>query len=246
MKMILMFSFGRSVHYQMSSKEKSGSSGKPLLRRSLGRLYFVKTPGWLKRIYPRRLWNKEREKKIIYLTFDDGPNPLVTPFVLDELKRHRAKATFFCIGKNVLEHPAIYARIQEEGHRTGNHTQHHLNGWSTSTADYLEDVAAAAKQIDSFLFRPPYGRIKKEQAKGIGKAIGTDKATIVMWDVLSGDFDLSLSKEKCLKNVVDNTSPGSIVLFHDSEKAFPRLEYVLPRVLSYFTEKGYSFEKILV
>jgi len=218
----------------------------PYLLRTLGlgSPYFVKTPWWLKKIYPRRIWNKGKEKKIIYLTFDDGPHPIATSFVLGELKKYHAKATFFCIGKNVLEQPALYQQIKTDGHSTGNHTQHHLNGWTTNTGIYLEDVAEAAKYINSSLFRPPYGRIKQSQAKGLQDAMHDKRATIVMWDVLSGDFDESISKEKCLENVLAKTGPGSIVVFHDSEKAFPRLSFVLPRLLQFFTEKRYSFEKI--
>ncbi|MEO7922784.1 MAG: polysaccharide deacetylase family protein [Chitinophagaceae bacterium] len=203
--------------------------------------YFVKTPWWLKKIYPRRLWKMNTKDKIVYLTFDDGPHPLATPFVLDQLKRYQAKATFFCIGKNVVEYPSIYQRILQEGHRTGNHTYTHPNGWKKSPGIYLEDIKEATKYIRSKLFRPPYGRISQSQAKGINEAIGDRSAKIVMWDVLSGDFDESLIKEKCLENVIKNSSAGSIVVFHDSEKAFPRLEYVLPRVLEFFSGKGYAF-----
>jgi peptidoglycan-N-acetylglucosamine deacetylase len=206
--------------------------------------YFVKTPWWLKKVYPNRLWNVGTKEKIIYLTFDDGPHPVATPFVLEELKKYNAKATFFCIGKNVVDHPAIYKRILEEGHATGNHTQHHLNGWKTKTHLYLEDIAEAAKRIESSLFRPPFGRIKSSQSKNIGEAMKNKSVKIVMWDVLSGDFDESLSKEKCLKNVIDNAAEGSIIVFHDSEKAFPKVEYVLPAALRFFTEKGYIFRSL--
>lgn len=207
----------------------------------MGQPYFVKTPWWLKKIYPNRVWNIDTKEKIIYLTFDDGPHPVATPFVLDELKKYHAKATFFCIGKNVVSYTEIYKRILNEGHQVANHTQNHLNGWKTKTAIYMADIAEASKHIESNLFRPPYGRIKAEQAKGIKEATNKESAKIVMWDVLSGDFDESLSKEKCLKNVIDNATDGSIVVFHDSEKAFSRLEYVLPLVLQFFDEKGYNF-----
>jgi peptidoglycan/xylan/chitin deacetylase (PgdA/CDA1 family) len=200
--------------------------------------YFVKSPGWLKMFYPRRLWKMKTAEKVIYLTFDDGPHPAMTTFVLDTLKKAGAKATFFCIGKNVATHPDIYQRILEEGHQTGNHTQQHLNGWKTSDAIYLRDVEAASGHISSRLFRPPYGRIKSSQARQL------KKYTIVMWDVLSGDFDESISEEKCLKNVIGNTGPGSIVVFHDSEKAASRLRFVLPRVLEFFMEKGYKFSAL--
>lgn len=202
------------------------------------RSYFIKTPWWLKKIYSSYLWSIATKNKELYLTFDDGPHPTATPFVLDMLQQFNAKATFFCIGKNVMAHPEIYQRILDEGHRVGNHTQHHLNGWKTETTAYLEDTAMAAKYIDSKLFRPPYGRIKREQAKKM------KEYKIVMWDVLSGDFDINLTKEKCLYYIVRNTRPGSIIVFHDSEKAFPRLEYALPATLAYFSTQGFEFKHL--
>ena len=206
--------------------------------------YFVKTPWWLKKIYPHRLWQVDTEEKIIYLSFDDGPHPVATPFVLDELKKLDAKATFFCIGKNVAAYPALYKRIIDEGHSVGNHTQQHLNGWKTNKETYLSDVALAAEYIQSNLFRPPYGRLKSVQAKGISKAMKNKLAKIVMWDVLSGDFDESLSKEQCLNNVIHHTTCGSIVVFHDSDKAFSRLQYTLPKTLDFFSSKGYIFTNL--
>jgi len=206
--------------------------------------YFVKTPWWLKKLYPHRLWSVATKEKIIYLTFDDGPHPVATTFVLDELKKYNAKATFFCIGKNVVDHPSIYKRIIDEGHTTGNHTQTHPNGWKTKTPLYLADVAEASTHIQSNLFRPPFGRIKSSQVKGIAEAMKNKSAKIIMWDVLSGDFDESLSKEKCLKNVISNSDEGSIIVFHDSEKAFSTVEYVLPATLQFFTEKGYIFRSL--
>ena len=198
----------------------------------------------MKKIYPHRLWDVDTNEKIIYLTFDDGPHPVATVFVLDELNKFDAKATFFCIGKNVKDYPAIYQRILEEGHRTGNHTQNHLNGWNTTTEDYLADISEASLNINSDLFRPPYGKIKASQTKGINKAMNNRLAKIVMWDVLSGDFDESLSKEKCLENVINKTKPGSILVFHDSQKAFPRLEYALPLFLQQFAGKGFIFRSL--
>lgn len=206
--------------------------------------YFVKTPWWLKKIYPHRLWQVDTEEKIIYLSFDDGPHPVATPFVLDELKKLDAKATFFCIGKNVAAYPALYKRIIDEGHSVGNHTQQHLNGWKTNKETYLSDVALAAEYIQSNLFRPPYGRLKSVQAKGISKAMKNKLAKIVMWDVLSGDFDETLSKEQCLNNVIHHTTCGSIVVFHDSDKAFSRLQYTLPKTLDFFSSRGYIFTNL--
>jgi peptidoglycan-N-acetylglucosamine deacetylase len=219
----------------------------PLLLRiiGMGGSYFVKTPWWLKKFYPGRVWDIETTEKIIYLTFDDGPHPVVTPFVLDELKKYNAKATFFCIGNNVTEYPAIYKRILNEGHRTGNHTQNHLNGWKSKNDVYLDNIAEAANHINSELFRPPYGRIKKSQAEKIGTVIKNKEPKIIMWSVLSGDFDIAINNDKCLQNVMKNTKAGSIIVFHDSEKAYPKLEYALPKALKLFYEQGYSFGKLV-
>jgi peptidoglycan-N-acetylglucosamine deacetylase len=210
----------------------------------MGTDYFVKTPWWLKKIYPGRTWDIETKEKIIYLTFDDGPHPVATPFVLDELKKYNAKATFFCIGKNVDTYPEIYQRILNEGHRAGNHTNNHLNGFKTDVDTYLADVGHAAKKINSGLFRPPYGRLRSSQAKKISEAMNDPSSKIVMWDILSGDFDTGISKERCLRNATNKVRNGSIVVFHDSEKAFPRLEYSLPRALLFFLQKGFQFDRL--
>ena len=203
--------------------------------------YLVKTPWWLKMLYPGCTWQMPAGEKKLYLSFDDGPHPVATPFVLKELKKYRAKATFFCIGKNVLEQPAIYRQIIEEGHQVGNHTFNHLNGWKTADGSYLENVSKAKKYIDSNLFRPPYGRATKFQLRLIGSG---QQLLPVMWTVLSGDFDPGLTKEKCLSNVLRHSGDGSIIVCHDSEKAFDKLQYVLPEVLEFFSEKGFSFHKI--
>ena len=206
--------------------------------------YLVKTPWWLKKWYGGLVWDLPQKTgdKVLYLTFDDGPHPVATPFVLDELRRHAARATFFCIGKNVREQPLIYRRILEDGHRVGNHTQNHLNGWKSSDTDYIHDIGQAARYIDSSLFRPPYGRISSFQASLLRKP--PFRYDIIMWDVLSADFDRALSPEKCARNVMRHARPGSIIVFHDSEKAFPRLKVALPAVLAHFGEKGYRFESI--
>lgn len=206
--------------------------------------YFVKTPWWLKRIYDDYLWSMPATEKAIYLTFDDGPHPEVTPFVLKQLKQHSALATFFCIGKNVADFPAVYKQILDEGHAVGNHTFTHSNGWKTANDVYLRDVAEASSYIDSALFRPPYGRITSFQAKNLKPVMKGREPEVVMWDVVSGDFDTSCSSQQCLGNVVLTAVPGSIVVFHDSEKARPNLEYALPRVLSFFSEKGFVFKSL--
>lgn len=184
-----------------------------------------------------------QDAKILYLTFDDGPHPVATPFVLDALRRYNARATFFCIGKNVKEYPLIYRDILMEGHRVGNHTMDHVNGWKTDDAKYLENVREAMQWIDSDLFRPPYGRIKLFQTRLLQGA--TRPLRVIMWDVLSADFDRELSGERCARNVIRYAREGSIVVFHDSEKAFDRLQKALPAVLEYFSKLGYRFEAIV-
>lgn len=206
-------------------------------------MYLVKTPFWLRVIYPSCTWKIPSAEKVIYLSFDDGPHPEVTPFVLAELKNYNAKASFFCIGKNVAAHQNIYAAIIEQGHTVGNHTYDHVNGWKTDTSHYIQNIELAGKLIQSNLFRPPYGRITRSQIHKI-KAAKTLPQEIIMWDVLSGDFDLTLSPEACTKNVIKNTSSGSIVVFHDSAKAFERLKVALPAVLAHFTNLGYTFKAI--
>ncbi len=177
----------------------------------------------------------------MYLTFDDGPHPEITPFVLKELKKYNALATFFCIGKNVLAYPDVYKQILNEGHSVGNHTQNHLNGWKTSNDVYMSDVAEAANFIDSNLFRPPYGKITLFQARHLRDVIKGRKPEVIMWDVLSADFDNRITNEQSLQYVILKALPGSIVVFHDSEKAFQKLQYVLPKVLHHFSDKGFKF-----
>ncbi len=204
--------------------------------------YFIKTPWWLKKIYASYTWSVPQDQKVLYFTFDDGPHPEATPFVLDTLKEYNAKATFFCIGKNVLAEPALYQRILQEGHAVGNHTQHHLNGWKTNDGDYLQDVKEATAYINSNLFRPPYGRIRARQAQQIGNLLGGGR--IIMWDVLSADFDETLSGQDCLNNVIRKAGKGSIIVFHDSQKAFERLKISLPEALNFFQKKGFLFKSL--
>ena len=210
-------------------------------------MYLVKTPFWLRWIYPSLIWRKKQSEKVLYLTFDDGPIPVVTPFVLETLKKFQAKATFFCIGDNVQKHPEIYRQLITEGHSVGNHTYNHLKGWATDDKRYLENVNKCGELVHSNLFRPPYGRGKKTQYKRLSKGLPpvNHPYTIVMWDVLSGDFDQNISGEKCLSNVLSNSTNGSIVVFHDSLKAFDRLQYALPRALEFWHEKGYAFKQLI-
>ena len=204
--------------------------------------YFVKIPRWLKWLYKGCIWDIKNKEKSIYLTFDDGPHPTITPFVLDELKKHQAKATFFCIGKNVAAFPEVFQRIIDEGHSIGNHTFNHLNGWKVSDEEYLNDIWDAKNHIDSPLFRPPYGRITRFQIKQLQQK--KYQLKVLMWNILSGDFDQKISKEVCAENVILNAKEGAIVVFHDSEKAKERLSYALPKVLDYFANQGFEFKKI--
>lgn len=210
--------------------------------------YTVKMPWFIRKLYPSLTWEKPTKEKILYLTFDDGPHPTATPFVLDELAKYNAKATFFCIGKNVVDQTALYKRILDEGHKTGNHTFNHLNGWKTSNEKFFENIFEAAKYIDSDLFRPPYGRISKFQIKLLQESKENNYPSrafkIIMWSVLSGDFDLNLSPEKCLQYVLLNAKPGSIVVFHDSTKAWDRMSFALPKVLEHFSKEGYQFRSL--
>ena len=204
--------------------------------------YLVKTPWILKKLYPSCVWDIKTDDKKVYLTFDDGPQPGITEFVLDELKRYKAQATFFCIGKNVIEFPSIYQRILDEGHLVGNHTMNHLNGWKTSDKEYLENIASASDIIQSRLFRPPYGRITRFQLHQL--SMNRFNLKTIMWSVLSGDFDETITSEQCYLNVIRNAKAGSIILFHDSQKASLKIKELLPKVLHYFTQNGFSFEGI--
>ncbi|MEI7963605.1 MAG: polysaccharide deacetylase family protein [Chitinophagaceae bacterium] len=206
--------------------------------------YFVKTPAWLKKIYRHRIWDINSHEKTIYLSFDDGPHPTITSFVLDELKKYNAKASFFCIGNNVMKYPEVYRRILDEGHAVGNHSFNHVNGWKTNNELYLKDIDRARLIIDSNLFRPPYGKMTSFQRKllaGKGYHMHT-----IMWTVLSGDFDKSISPQQCASNVIRNSKQGSIIVFHDSEKAEEKMHFALPLVLKHFSDLGFRFDKIRV
>ena len=205
--------------------------------------YWIKTNALIKKIFSNYIWDVSNTENKIYLTFDDGPIPEITEWVLEELKKHDAKATFFCIGHNIEKYPKIFEKVINEGHSVGNHTFNHLNGWKTSTEKYLENTKLCEVSISnpkSKIFRPPYGKIKTSQAKKL-RQLGYK---IIMWDVLSADYDTTITPEKCLENVLQNVSPGSIIVFHDSVKAFPNLEYTLPKALKYWKNKGFVFEKL--
>lgn len=202
-------------------------------------MYLVKTPQFIQNLFPNYTWKVPTEEKEVYLTFDDGPIPEVTPWVLEQLANYNAKATFFCVGENVQKHPSVFEAVKAAGHTVGNHTYNHLDGWTTDNIPYFHNTRHSARIIGSELFRPPYGKLKPKQAQFLQRHY-----RIVMWDILSGDFDPNISNEQCLQNVIRNVAPGSIVVFHDSLKAKEKLEYVLPRVLQHLSEQGYRFEAL--
>ncbi|WP_026837419.1 polysaccharide deacetylase family protein [Gillisia sp. JM1] len=197
-------------------------------------------------LYPSLVWNMQRDTKTLYLTFDDGPHPEITSWALNVLNDYKAKATFFCVGENILKFPEVFQQLISEGHSFGNHTHNHIKGWKTSTSNYLENTLKAEAVISKYsennydqkLFRPPYGKIKPSQVKRLQQL----DYKIVMWDALSADFDATISAEECYDNIIENSKAGSIVVFHDSEKASEKLKLVLPRVLEYYSKKGFKFK----
>lgn len=210
----------------------------------------IKTPVLAKKIFANYIWEMPSESKTLYLTFDDGPTPEITNWTLDILDKYNAKATFFCIGKNVSQHPEIFKNIQDKGHKIGNHTNNHIKGWRTSTKNYLANIKEAQKVIDlqhnktdsrsQILFRPPYGQIRPKQ----GKALAELGYKVIMWNVLAFDWDKDVAKEKCLENVISNAKEGSVIVFHDSVKAEKNMSYALPKILEHFSKKGYTFKSI--
>lgn len=199
-------------------------------------MYFVNAPLLLRWYYPDVTWNRSREQKKLYLTFDDGPVPDITPWVLDTLKTFNVKATFFCVGENIEKNPEIFERLVADGHQVGNHTYNHLKGWNVEDEEYIANVAQCHELTKSALFRPPYARAKRSQI-----AVLKENYELIYWDVLSGDFDVHITPEQCFNNVIKHTRNGSIIVFHDNIKALPRLQYALPKMLNYFLEKGYTF-----
>lgn len=194
-------------------------------------------------LYPSLYWSKPKDKKMVYLTFDDGPIPEVTPWVLSILNKYNIKATFFCIGDNIAKHPFIFKQIIDQGHQVANHTFNHLNGWKTSNFNYLENIEKCQRilgknsQVNNKLFRPPYGKITRSQIR----LLQQNNYKIVMWSNLTRDYDKNLDAEKCYKNTINALTPGNIILFHDSLKAEKNLRYTLPKLIEYLIQNQYSF-----
>lgn len=220
----------------------------------------AKTPGFVKSLFPNFVWNIDTHEKILYLTFDDGPTPGITEWVLETLEAYNAKATFFCIGNNIKKHPELFYRIIAQGHAIGNHTYDHLNGWNTPTKAYIKNIIKTHEQIKSLignfkfqnyeaanhailtknLYRPPYGKLKTRQIRQI-QDMGYE---IVMWDVLSFDWDAATSQEKCYNNVILSAKEGSIIVFHDSIKASKNLRFTLQKALEFFSKKGFEYRAL--
>lgn len=198
----------------------------------------VSPPGTLRALYPQCSWNLPNPENKIYLTFDDGPTPELLPFILKTLDEFNVKATFFCVGENICKHPHLFETLLEK-HVAGNHTFNHMNGWKNANYTYYKNIKRFDEVYQSDLFRPPYGRISRTQAKHISK-----KYRIIMWDVLSYDYSARTSPKKCLRNVVKNTKSGSIIVFHDNKKAKKNLTYALPRAIEQLLSKGFIFDVI--
>ncbi len=211
------------------------------------KLHWVKTHWAIKKLFSNYVWDIPNTENKVYLTFDDGPTPEITQWILNQLKKYNTKATFFCIGDNIRKYPEVFKEVVKEGHTIGNHTFNHLNGWKTNKQDYIENAKLFEEEYSKLstekcqLFRPPYGKIKPSQSK-ILRAMGYK---IIMWDVLSVDFDVTITPEQCLENVLKNVRSGSIIVFHDSVKAFVNLEFVLPRTLEFLKQKGFVCVKLI-
>ncbi|MBB1150588.1 MULTISPECIES: polysaccharide deacetylase family protein [unclassified Myroides] len=194
-------------------------------------------------LFPQYTWKRTTSEKVVYLTFDDGPIPGVTEWVLDLLKEQQIKATFFCIGDNIRKHPHVFQRLLAEKHQVGNHTFNHLKGWKTPLKEYIANFHQCQQEIEKHqkplaqLFRPPYGKIKKEQ----GKYIVDQGYEVIMWSLITKDYEAKISPQACLNRTLKRVKPGSIIVFHDSIKAEKNMKYTLPLLIKHLKEKGYSF-----
>ena len=200
----------------------------------------VQPPEWIRAFYPGTFWRGKEKDKTVYLTFDDGPVPEITEWVCSELKKRDIKAAFFCVGENVQKHPQVFELLKREGHSVGSHTFNHLQAWKCSGREYFENVDKGAAVTGSDLFRPPHGQLYPWQVSGLKKRF----RKVVMWDVLSKDYDDTLTPDEVFENVHKNVRPGSVIVFHDSVKARPRLEKALPRTLDFLLNEGYRFETL--
>lgn len=202
-------------------------------------MFLASVPKFVTKAFPSLIWKIPEKEKVLYLTFDDGPVPEATPWVLETLKKYNAKATFFCVGDNVRKYHHLYNQVLEHGHSVGNHTFNHLNGWTSVPEEYVDNIEKAAEYINSNLFRPPRGLLRNPHYQLI-----KSKYKVIMWNVLSIDYEKKLSPQQCVKNVTRNAKPGSIVVFHDSIKAWKNMSYALPLVLEHFSKLGYQFKAI--
>jgi peptidoglycan-N-acetylglucosamine deacetylase len=202
-------------------------------------MFIEQLPYFIRGVYFGATWRKSRHEKVIYLTFDDGPIPEVTPWVLDILDQYKIQATFFCVGENVERYPELYKEIIRRGHRTGNHTYNHMRGFFTDSQTYLENSEKASRCIDSILFRPPHGEMRFSQLKALRK-----KYEVIQWDVITRDYNQKLAKEKVLDIVKKYARNGSIIVFHDSLKAEKNMRYAMPKAIEFLLQKGYQFKSL--
>ena len=202
-------------------------------------MFIERVPKLYRSLYSGSHWRFNTDKKVVYLTFDDGPIPEITPWVLDLLDKYNIKATFFCVGDNVRKYPEIYQMVQDRGHIVGNHTFHHVQGLKITTKSYVKDVEKAEELIKSKLFRPPHGHMRLPQFYAL-----RDKYKIIMWDVVTRDYSHLMTSDDVFKVVKKYTRNGSIIVFHDSIKAGNRMKEALPRSIEWLLEQGYTFQLI--
>lgn len=202
-------------------------------------MILFKTPRLVELLFSSKMWGFSRSEKSVYLTFDDGPDPQITPWILDFLHEQKLKATFFCVGENVLKYPHIFARIKQEGHSVGNHTMNHLKGTKTPLKSYIQNVEEADQLIQSTLFRPPYGRMTFRQTQFLKK-----RYKIIMWSWLSNDFNKKISPEYILKKAATQIQQGDIIVLHDNSKTAERIQLILPELIHIMAQKGFRIKRI--